>query len=63
LINECAGYTSKYYEEIGAQKMTYSEMVQKYRPEREHAAESDLLGDKHPHCLLVCEGAELLYRM
>ena len=43
--------------------MTYSEMVQKYRPEREHAAESDLLGDKHPHCLLVCEGAELLYRM
>ena len=38
LINECAGYTEKYYEEMGAGKMTYKQMVSKYRPEKDRAA-------------------------
>ena len=31
LINECAGYTSKYYDEIGAGKLSLKQMVKKYR--------------------------------
>mmetsp|Transcript_35977 Transcript_35977/g.47339 ORF Transcript_35977/g.47339 Transcript_35977/m.47339 type:complete len:113 (+) Transcript_35977:247-585(+) len=63
LINECAGYTSKYYDEIGAGKMNYKQMVNKYRPEKENAAHSPLLADKRPHCLMVVEGVDKLYRM
>ncbi len=64
LINECAGYTSKYYDEIGAGKLSYDQMVKRYRKERESAGgpeSSDLLSDKYPHCLMVLEGVESLY--
>ena len=66
LINDCAGYTSKYYDEIGAGKMSYNQMVTKYRKDRDSEAgieESDLLGDKHPHCLMVLEGVHRLFRL
>ena len=65
LINECAGYTDKYYNEMGAGKLTFNQMVAKYRKERDAGdiADSDLLGDKYPHCLMVIEGVEKLYRM
>ena len=63
LINECAGYTEKYYEEMGAGKMTLKQMMKKYRPEKDRAASSELLGENYPHCLLVIEGVEKLYRM
>ena len=38
LINDCAGYTEKYYEEIGAGKLSYKQMVKKYRKERDDGA-------------------------
>ena len=38
-------------------------MVKKYRAEKDNAAKSDLLGDKHPHCLMVLEGVHKLFRM
>ena len=66
LINDCAGYTSKYYDEIGAGKMSYNQMVIKYRKDRDSEVsieESDLLGDKHPHCLMVLEGVHRLFRL
>ena len=63
LINECAGYTSKYYDEIGAGKLNYQQMVRKYRKDKDNAAKSELLGDKHPHCLMVIEGVHKLFRM
>ena len=66
LINDCAGYTNKYYDEIGAGKMSYDQMVTKYRKERDSEVgieESDLLGDKHPHCLMVLEGVHRLFRL
>ena len=67
LINDCAGYTEKYYEE-NFEKNTFEELVQKYRKEKEQHQEnnytsSELLGDMYPHCLLVIEGVEKLYRM
>ena len=65
LINECAGYTEKYYSEIGSGKLTYSQMVKKYRKEKESGdvSTSELLGDHYPHCLMVIEGVEKLFRM
>lgn len=63
LINESAGYTSKYYDEIGAGKMRHSQMDTKYRAERSNVAQSELLGEHHPHCLLVIEGVDRLYRL
>ena len=67
LINDCAGYTEKYYEEIGAGKLSYKQMVKKYRKERDNSVdwsdESVLLGDNHPHCLMVLEGIHKLFRM
>lgn len=63
LINECAGYTSKYYDEIGAGKLSYSQMVTKYRKEKDDVTKSELLSDSHPHCLMVVEGVESLYKM
>jgi hypothetical protein len=65
LINECAGYTDKYYSEIGAGRLDYHQMVKKYRTERDKGdvANSALLGDHHPHCLMVIEGVEKLFRM
>ena len=39
-------------------------MVSKYRTERDQGIEdSNLLGDKHPHCLMVIEGVHKLFRM
>jgi len=60
LINECAGYTEKYYSEIGAGKLNYGQMVKKYRKEKDsgEVSKSALLGDHHPHCLMVIEGVE-----
>lgn len=65
LINECAGYTDKYYSELGAGKLNYNQMVTKYRKERDSGdvQKSALLGDNHPHCLMVIEGVEKLFRM
>lgn len=63
LINESSGYTSKYYNEIGAGKMNHAQMEAKYRAERSNVAKSELLGDHHPHCLLVIEGIDRLYRL
>ena len=63
LINECAGYTSKYYDEIGAGKLNYQQMVKKYRAERNDPQGSELLADRYPHCLLVLEGVHRLFRM
>ena len=63
LINECAGYTGKYYEELGAGKLTFDEMVTKYRKEKDNPKKSELLADNHPHCLLVIEGVHKLFRM
>ena len=67
LINDCAGYTEKYYEEIGAGKLSYKQMIKKYRKERDNSVdgsdESVLLGDNHPHCLMVLEGIHKLFRM
>ena len=34
LINECAGYTAKYYDEH-AERMSYDQLVEKYRREKE----------------------------
>ena len=34
LINDCAGYTSKYYDE-NFERITFEELVQKYRKEKE----------------------------
>ena len=63
LINECAGYTTKYYEELGAGKLTIDEMVTRYRKEKDDPTNSELLSDKYPHCLLVIEGVHKLFRM
>ena len=63
LINDCAGYTNKYYDEVGAGKLNYNQMVEKYRGEKEDIEGSALLSDKHPHCLMVVEGVHQLFRM
>ena len=67
LVNDCAGYTKKYYEELPDQ-MDKEKLIEKYRAEKSKYiekgyAESELLGDSQPHCLLVIEGVERLYRM
>ena len=66
LINHIAGYTIKYYDEI-EEKMDLEDLVKKYRAEKEKYTkdinESPLLGDKYPHCLMVIEGVQELYRM
>ena len=40
-------------------------MVSKYRDEKESTSieQSELLGDNHPHCLMVIEGVHRLFRM
>lgn len=43
--------------------MNFKQMIKKYRPEKNNPAESELLGENHPHCLLVIEGVDKLYRM
>ena len=62
VINDIAGYTEKFYDEI-QEKMSHDDLVQKYREERERCSsagisydKSDLLGNKHPHCVLAIEG-------
>lgn len=59
LINHIAGYTSKYQEEH-IDKVSHEQLVEKYRAEflkyENNLNESPLLGDRHPHCLLVLEG-------
>ncbi len=66
LINHIAGYTNKYYDEI-KEKVSHEELVYKYRAERDkyfnNLNESDLLGDKYPHALMVFEGIHELYNM
>lgn len=58
LINHISGYTHKYYDEI-IPKMNNEELVQKYRRESKayegRFNESPLLGDRHPHSILVIE--------
>ena len=63
LINECAGYTKKYYEEIGAGKLTVDQMITKYRKQKDDPQNSELLANNYPHCLLVIEGVHRLFRM
>jgi hypothetical protein len=62
LINQIAGYSEKYYRET---LLSHEDLVIKYRKEKERCqekgiplTESDLLGGKHPHCLLVIEGVQ-----
>jgi hypothetical protein len=67
LINHCAGYTEKYYDEHH-KRITHEQLVAKYRKEREaheetHFKDSDMLGDKYPHCLLVMEGVQKFFDM
>ena len=67
MINDCAGYTSKYYDE-NFEKVGLEELIKKYRIEKEKHQESqfkdsELLGDNYPHCLLVIEGVQKLYQM
>ena len=49
-------------------QVEYEDLIVKYRAEKEqhketNFANSEILGDKYPHCLLVIEGVEKLYRM
>lgn len=66
LVNHIAGYSEKYYEEIHS-KMDHEQLVSKYRAERDQydgkIEKSPLLGDHSPHCLLILEGVQELYRM
>lgn len=62
VINDVAGYTEKYYQET-AEKMSHEDLIAKYRAERDRCeaqnipiTKSLLLGETHPHCLLVLEG-------
>lgn len=67
LINHCAGFSDKYYNE-SHKRIKNHELIEKYKKERElHEAskfvESELLGEKYPHCLMVIEGIQHLVRM
>jgi hypothetical protein len=66
LINHAAGYTDKYYDHH-LTRHTPEQLVQKYRKDKikyeGNLADSKLLGDRHPHCLLVLEGVQALYKM
>lgn len=66
LINDVAGYTHKYYHEL-TEHIDHEGLIKKYRAEKEkygeNINESALLGDKHPHCLLVMESVQELMRM
>ena len=53
VINDISGYTEKYYEE-GIELMDHEGLIQKYRKEKDEP-NGKLLGDHHPHCLLVLE--------
>lgn len=59
LINHISGYTEKYFDE-NFDKISHEELIQKYRAEmskyENKINESNLLGDKYPHSLLVIEG-------
>ncbi|CDW78409.1 UNKNOWN [Stylonychia lemnae] len=66
LINHIAGYTHKYYGEH-IDVINQLQLVQKYRQEKEtfkdNINQSDLLGDKYLHCLIVMESVQELYNM
>ena len=67
LINQCAGYTDKYYNEHH-KRVKNHELVEIYKKEREihernQFKESALLGDIYPHCLMVIEGIQTLIKM
>lgn len=68
LINDVAGYTEKYYDEF-KERQTIEQLIQKYRAEYKRTEQTDsiktskLLGDLYPHCLLVIEGADQLFKM
>lgn len=63
LINEISGYTDKYYSET---KLDHEGLIKKYRAEKakyENLNESPLLGDKHPHSVMVIESIQDILRM
>ena len=67
LINHCAGYTDKYYNEHH-KRIKNHELIEKYKKEKElhednNFKDSKLLGDNYPHCLLVIEGIQNLLKM
>lgn len=67
VVNEVAGYTEKYFEET-KEIIDHEGLIQKYRTERgkytaSNIDESDLLGDKSPHCLMVIEGIQTFLDM
>jgi hypothetical protein len=67
LINHCAGFSDKYYNE-SHKRIKNHELIEKYKKEKElHEAtnfkDSELLGEKYPHCLMVIEGIQNLVRM
>ena len=73
LINHVAGYTDKYYKEM-AHRINHEGLIEKYRNERKkyeqqggatavNFQDSDLLGDKYPHALMVIESLHELMNM
>lgn len=66
LVNHISGYTHKYYDEL-VQKIDNEGLVLKYRKELKQYEgkinESPLLGDRHPHSLLVIESVQELQSM
>lgn len=67
VINHISGYTGKYYDET-KELMSHDDLVRKYRAERDKYEgkdinQSNLLGDKYPHSLLVIEGVHELLQM
>jgi hypothetical protein len=64
LVNHISGYTEKYYDDM---TVKHADLVARYRAEKDtyegRINESPLLGDHHPHCLLVIEGCQRFFEM
>ncbi len=70
VINDISGYTQKYYDET-METLNHDALVKKYRNEKNRyendenkkIEDSALLGDLHPHSLLVLESIQELLKM
>ena len=69
VVNEIAGYSEKHYEET-MERINHEGLIHKYRSEKERCQEEDvplsespLMGDQHPHCVLVIEAIHELLDM
>jgi hypothetical protein len=67
LVNHCAGYSDKYYDEhhkrLNSQQLHEKYKQEKALHEQNNFKDSPLLADKYPHCLLVIEAAHTLFEM